>query len=392
MLYVIVFMVSIGVFFAWRRNVWKLQMAAAWAMFSVDVLVMKPEFVVRDLMTCIRSTLQKFPKRKARLEIVLLQFKDVLPKSLIDEAILLMKRRTKEYAQSGIKKNITITQIESCFQQQDCDIFQSSGLFDDAAYDPVREELNGFAKTAVNESGYVYDIMTYVAVIALKRFKGFPFGTGTLKNELVKNCALIMKGGASVGKFVLRSKSSRVFDLFIKGGDNDTSLKFPLRIEGFNDDEIYFATQELLECFINILENVMVDFDVEKIIMSYLDVVDGEYKKIRDKQILLRKSKSCSFAIKSAFTVSDEQYMQRVNTSVPRHIFYTRSSLDFVSKSRRSNFHLGRIKASYDALYIKNNEYLKCKVNAELLDVSVMTPYSTKHDVSYRKLRVSDIL
>jgi hypothetical protein len=362
-----------------------LRLCAKWVMFwnPDDYLVMDFDSTVEDVISCIEASDNKLEKRIKRLEMLVMY--GVLNGCLSDNTLAKARYviKTKKISKESNNKSTTKPDVfvNDLFAKSS-DVFEGQGLFEGPKND-VKKVFNSFAKDVVNESGEVYDIMTYLVVIAFNQFKKLKFYG--LNEELKKDAHLIFKGGASIGKFLIKNYSSDAekklfFDTFVRCGDNDTSIKFG-DVKGYEQYDIYKAQEFLTEQFNVCLLDCFNKYDIERVIKHWTDLVVGRAKEELDMLFMFADGKCKSFKIVDYAKVDQQEFKRIVTTNtVESSIYSTISTLDFVAGGVRNSFFLTRLKKAYVLMSYKGNE---CIVNSELLDVSVVSPFSTDRNTKY---------
>ncbi len=373
-----------------RNKYLNLKMSALICQFlmSKHLKTMTPESIVRDLTMCLNSTSNKMDKRIKRLEMCLLHFKR-LPRRVVErarDAITSARSRRDDPNVANVGNQISPSAIDSLFENKHCNVFKANGLFDQPA-SSAKDIFNSYAKDVVNETGEVYDIASMIAIIAYYRLYSSMASFIEYDRLLIKKSSLVFKGGAAVGKFLIssnkRTKTEKeFFDTFVKGGDNDTSMSFH-NVDSLSPEEIFYGIERIMESYMGHVNAVCDEYDVEAIIRPHTSKVCGALIEVAEQRFQFEDGKCQSFSIRDYAVVDGEQYKCIIGLSAPRSLYISKSLLDFVHNKARSCFYLGRVKKAFN---VRNVYGDKIAVNSEILDVSLITPYSTDRAYTYQKV------
>jgi hypothetical protein len=282
------------------------------------------------------------------------------------------------------KSVLTISDIEFMFENKPADFYKTAGLFDESVSVP-KTMFNDRAKNVVNATGEVYDILSMVAIIAMDIFKCCTIKEHGLRKEMTTGMKLVFKGGASIGKYLLVDTES-AFEYFIKGGDNDTCIVFSKVDSLYSPGAIHAEQRDLLKMYMRIVYDVVRDYQIEQIISPHIQKMHEKIIQFGDDVYVVRKGKMSSFEVVTACVVEDEVYQTRNTFLKPTHIYNTLTSMDFAGNGLRAVFHLGRIKAAF---VVTDCNDKVVKINSELLDVAVLSPFASKESCTYRKVKKS---
>jgi len=137
--------------------------------------------------------------------------------------------------------------------------------------------------------------------------------------------------------------------------------------------------------YMQIVCNVMIDYDIEQIISPHSQKMHEKIIEFGDKSYIVRRSETCSFEVVTDCVVDNNVYQRRNICHGPAHIYNTLTSMDFAGKGTRSVFHLGRIKAAFE---VTDCDDRKVKINSELLDVAVLSPFASSTSCKYKKIKI----
>jgi acetolactate synthase small subunit len=373
---------------------------ALWMVATILRFCLKGRFVVMDVMSvlrdmhmCIQSTNNKLRKRVQRLQCVLDVTRAFLSDDEREEAELICDAAIEKAEQvvDAPAQEWTLERWEEIYSQDKSDIFLQGSIFDQWNGDP-RQVLHDQAKKVVNNDGYVYDVFTDVSIVAyaVLYWMRWTIVSG-YERKMVKESKLLFKGGAATGKFLIRNYRmtpgtlERVMCLFVRGGDNDTSLVLG-KVPEMDLSEHLIGVQKVLRYYMDILEIVCRCFRVEQIIEPYADLVDGEEIIVENRRLVFKKSKLASFTIDQYATTPEGEILNKMNTyqDEKTSIYSTIFHMDFSVQNpdpRRRNFLLGRLKRAF---VIEDFLQNRASVYAELLDVAVITRlYVADFDAGY---------
>lgn len=266
------------------------------------------------------------------------------------------------------------------------------------------KNFNDHCKNILNNDGMVYDICSYIAIIALKEIIDYKAqSTSPIYDILLNSAQLVFKGGASIGKFILldnkdlwnklsNEEQRFAYHNFIKGGDNDTTIKFNKdKLKQFlqtnNNYTIYDINKEIQKFIFvlsSILQHLIEKYKIKDIIKQYIVNINNSIYTYANNDFIFSDKTSKSYAIIEDKTDSD--YLRKIDFNfnyIPNQIYNSSSYVEFVNKNNQNfKFYLTRIKCGFlteqlipNALLInnENNRIEKIKANcyAECLDISI---------------------
>lgn len=361
----------------------------AWKAEVQSIVTISPETCIEDLIYCIRTNPKKLSKRIKRLEFCLRCFADISD-SLKQQA----EKTISEYKPKILTNNQGFD--EEYFRQLHNieEYFCTSTdtkvpFFIESDQEPANVLFNDELKKCINADGKVYKIFSQVAVIALAMMKSDMDNSFEDDNirMAVKDMKIVFKGGAAMGHFLLRdpkiwetlSQQEREYvdSTFINGGDNDTSLVFTNDV----DDELRGL---LLRGYMNYVANVMSEFQVDKLMKSYVRQAELNTIVCFGDEFFIQATKRRSYDIvdyvEGIKTLAFDKTMPKSN------LYFTYSKCSFDTRDGRSDFYLSRIKSAFQVYstnsIARRNKKISC--NAECLDVSVATtkdvrPFTAKY-------------
>jgi hypothetical protein len=342
------------------------------------------ESVIYDLVSCLNATNNKIEKRIKRLEMCLVSFVGLSQE--VRELAIDAIHHAKVRLSAGIPDMISTKHIDEMFSSEASDIFQANGLFDEPSF-PANAIFNGFAKDIVNMDGKVYDLASMIVVIAYYRLYHDKSSNYSYDGSLIEHSKLIFKGGASIGKFIATYRNGdasrrEFFDTFVKGGDNDTCMDFE-NPNGLSEEVIFHAGQRIMDKFMDHVICVCREYQFEKILTQYTNSVQGHTLTISDQLFRFEDTKRRSFSVFDYLTVDGIMLKRIVPFSDAGSLYFTKSHLDFINKCGRANFYLGRIKKAF---LVKNMYHDVYRINAEILDIAILTPYSHNIQRTYQSV------
>jgi len=290
---------------------------------------------------------------------------------------------------------------------------------------PEKQEFDNHCKNILNENGDVYNIFTYVAIIMFYKLitdKDNPNnGYTDLHKKILDSCYLVFKGGAAIGKHLIENnpniyrymsdeEKTYLFNDFIKGGDNDTSIninKEELRsfyrddeefIQVFNDTEINNAIGDIMLKLPKYMNEVLSEYNIKELINRYITAITNSYFKYRDKDFCFINRISKSYAIVD--DENDDTLLQKKNYDFDRNQLYnTMSYVEFKNNNQKlTKFYLARIKCAMESKRVYGfneiNDKLKINCYAECLDVSFPCIDSTEliEEISYQNITADHML
>jgi hypothetical protein len=205
-------------------------------------------------------------------------------------------------------------------------------------------------------------------------------GTSKLRRDLLSTATLVFKGGAAMGKFLFLGDEQRweslsdedkqcVKEMFINGGDNDTSVSFHEQPSAERSEED--MNQEIGSILYDlegiVLRNVGV-FHIDEIIEEYIDLTADGVMEFAGKQFSFERSSRSSFMIVD----KDATHLELLPfTDVHRPLFGSISYIEFDNiQGKKVKFFLARIKAGFCAVMDCANDPLRFNCYAECLDIS----------------------
>lgn len=344
--------------------------------------VYSPESIIKDLSYCISNTKQKSEKRIKRLRFALPRFANVSNDIKVEAYQLLEQGQEDE--EFELVDDFNINNVVN-YRDQFTGVFKNAKT--SAEYvEPATTPFHNHVKNILNHDGSVYDVFTEVAVISFSRFLQLE-QRSNLELRMMLDAKLIFKGGASVGKFIFgkmklsKAEDQFVYDHFIKGGDNDTSIKFS-ELPEESAEVIDTTSKQLLRIFMDIMNAVILEFDVVSIIGKNLRDVEQSVMEYKHHDFTFNVSKGSNFEIvKTDDGMSKLQFFGKDSKT----LYTTLSELEFNNGSGDVKFFLGRIKACMQATategmisekddgeftVIKKSKKIGCF--GECLDVTVM--------------------
>ena len=255
----------------------------------------------------------------------------------------------------------------------------------------TKEEINTYLKKQFNKSGNVYDIFTYLSIITLHytltSFDNELVNDGTKYKDIIMSAQLIFKGGASIGKFLFKENKEiydrldnndkqYIYENFIKGGDNDTSIKFDEDLMNYYDfdweknkivDDFMYKFNELLLIFMEI-------FEIENLINNEIAEVEDSSIKLYDNDDIGLKFKKYNAQSFTTTIIDKKKAMLEYHNDNKSFLINTISRPDFKNiLDKRTHFYLSRIKACFKSRHglTKYN----ATYTAECLDISAKIYY-----------------
>jgi hypothetical protein len=417
----------------------------------------KPRFVtysintvLLDLIQCIENSTQKREKRYRRMEFLyeICTRKQNIQCNItayamqkIQEIITLkphippqLSVMEKLWSMAGynISEDITIEsslyalEVENDMDLEDEDTLSFAKIHKEAFFlPPEKQEFDNHCKNILNENGDVYDIFTYVAIIMFYKLitdKDNPNnGYTDLHKKILDSCYLVFKGGAAIGKHLIQNnpniyrymsdgEKTYLFNDFIKGGDNDTSIninKEELRsfyrddeefIQVITDTEINNAIGDIMLKLPKYMNEVLSEYNIKELINRYITAINNSYFKYRDKDFCFINRISKSYAIVD--DENDDTLLQKKNYDFDRNQLYnTMSYVEFKNNNQKlTKFYLARIKCAMESKrdygLNKINDKLKINCYAECLDVSFPCIDSTEliEEISYQNITADHML
>ena len=265
-------------------------------------------------------------------------------------------------------------------------------------------KFNNFCKDILNDDGMVYNICTYISIIALKEIIDYKAqSTSPIYDILLNSAQLVFKGGASIGKFILLDNKDLWNKLsdeekkfanhnFIKGGDNDTTIKFNKdklkqflqTNNNYTISDINKQIQKFIFVLSSILQHLIEKYKVRNIIEKYILNINNSIYTYADNDFIFLDRTSKSYAIIE--DQIDSEYLRKINFNFNydmNQIYNSTSYVEFINKNNQNfKFYLTRIKCGFlteqlipNTLLInnENNKIKKIKANcyAECLDISI---------------------
>lgn len=335
--------------------------------------MMDADSVVLDLIQCIEFTANKRNKRLRRMSYLakILNLSEQVQQKVLD-----IQTRNFEDNSEGI---VTLESVDTLIEQQEC--IGSKFHRNEVTVpfkQPIVQHFHNACKDALNDDGKVYDIFTCVAIIAFYELVISIQNSSTLRSQLLSTATLQFKGGASVGKFLLKSNvklwnnlneedKKFAIDNFIRGGDNDTSVNFHYQPNehhcmGVINEEIGSIMFDLSVIMIKVIS----EFNVADIMSQQFHQVENTEIKFDGTNFALESRMAKSFAVIDL----EDNILECVPTFPKQNqLFNTTSYLEFLNQNRNLvKFFLTRIKAGFRAV----NKDLGLTVNcyAECLDIS----------------------
>jgi hypothetical protein len=346
--------------------------------FGKRFCIFSPESVILDICQCIEATDTKLEKRLRRLTFLIRVFRDnQVP----------LNRETLQRAMRVIHDKILLTAVDAPVQgvapiddlfNVSVDIIRENGLFDDMVDDP-KTPFNRHCTKTFNQSGCVYESSACFAVIAFFIYYHVSrFICSELEWKLLSEAKLVFKGGAAIGKYLLRNfdlspeDREHVRRMFIQGGDNDTSLcltNLPDRETKDKLNEIHSCSKNLLRRYINCVSAVMNFFQADLLFRNETRAVINS-NMAEQPDFSFNDSVVQSFELKPYTTVDGERYSKFYTISEPKSIYSSLTTLDFRYHASRTTFFLGRLKKSF--LAVRGDQ--RASINSEIFDCSVISP------------------
>jgi len=376
--YVILAIVATAALLA-RSNKLRLYITAKYAAWTLGdrIVMMDHASAIADIIICINATNNKLPTRCRRLQLLINQ-------AHIDGIKLphgLIRLATKALEDARIREGEAAKPVRLAMPDGAAvDFYAAKSMFDepDASF---KGPFNDRLKKIVNQSGEVYDIVMWIAVVAFYRWQNQP--AHGLRRDLLRASKLVVKGGAAIGKFLLRSHNAatrqEIYELFIEGGDNDLSIRFANWPAGADEHSIYQVQTDIMVDFFNVLMNVYHEYGLADMLHKWLQLPVGTT--IGEDRFMFDEASCASFSIDDYAHIDGVDYKRLSRMSMEdERVYMTRAMLDFSANNMRSNFFLARILAAYRVYGIDGRSM---PVRAELLDVSIISQYNTPRGAAY---------
>lgn len=362
--------------------------------------------VIKDLIQCIYLRVSKREKRINRLKFLLKIFKHDIDPDVYQESIRIITGKGNNLFNNSekiMKPSLDTLKMENEHKNIEGDelIFEK---FDITNFKiPEKTIFNNFCKDVLNNDGAVYDVFTYVLIIAFYNIlkdtsKLDDSESNFLLKLLLSDATIVFKGGASIGKFLLLNNISLwlslsnddkeyVFDNFIKGGDNDTSIHFNVEPDkNYNVDAINAGIERILFEFPVYLKKVINDYKIYDIIQQKLLPINNKTVSYDGRDFTVNSVLSESYAIVG---ISGNRLQYVPFDSDKKQLYITKTEVTFPNnKGELIKFHLTRIKACF-LVTLKNNIFeffseFSFNCYAECLDISALCVDSAiNYDASY---------
>ncbi len=269
---------------------------------------------------------------------------------------------------------------------------------------PEKQHFNNHCKNILNEDGIVYDVFTYVAIIVFKNlitsFKNDVINNDIfLKNDIKINFTrvhqklldsfyLIFKGGAAIVKHILQNDNdiwnnvkslnleSYVFNEFVKGGDNDTSISYHDEdLEEFTKNEVNAALKDIMQTLPIYMQNTMIKYNINQLIEPYATDVVNSIFETHETSFIFKKRDSDSFMIID-HPYENDYLLKKTYNIFKNCLFSSQSFVQFYdNKNQLNKFYLARSKYGFSSHVIlmtdenfDENVVINCY--AECLDIS----------------------
>lgn len=266
----------------------------------------------------------------------------------------------------------------------------------DYFFSPEKQKFHDHCKKILNKDGKVYDIFTYVAIIIFYNLTTDIDNPiyNELDKKILASCYLIFKGGASIGKHIIQNDymiwntlndddKSYVYNEFIYGGDNDTSINIDInkfneyntiQLHEYNINDINNSIKLIMSRIPIYMEDVLKKYKIESIIQNYItDVIKTNFDYINI-DFRFKNRQSLSYSIID--DPKDSSLLLKENHGTEKtQLYCTNSYVEFLdSKKNINKFYLARIKCGYSSekilFYDNYNDKLTINCYAECLDIS----------------------
>jgi len=352
--------------------------------------------VIEDLIQCIYLRVSKREKRIKRLKFLIQQFKDDISIDIYNESIEILNGTNKhKFNNTEVinEQSFNKLKIENKRENIEGDelIFEKFNI--DSYQIPEKTIFNNYCKDILNDDGSVYDIFTYVIVIAFYTFiNDVNRLDNTRSNELLKllisDATIIFKGGASIGKFLFINNNKLwsslsntdkiyVFDNFIKGGDNDTNIHFNLiPNKEYTIDDINEGISRVLFEIVKYLKTVIKEYNIYEIIQYKLSPINNSIMSYDNQEFIFKNAKSQSYAIveKNASQITPVFFNIKEN-----QLYITNTYVEFKNNNKELiKFYLTRVKACFNVEHRNNSIFslfqsdFNFNCYAECLDISAL--------------------
>lgn len=337
--------------------------------------MMDADSVVLDLIQCIEFTSNKREKRMRRMSFLarVLNISEYVQQKVVYIQEQYMGQIVK---QNGNQHMSTLDEL-LIQQQRNSSIFKRNDIRT-VFKQPIVQQFHNQCKDILNVDGHIYDIFTCVVIIAFYELVIGCNNASALQKCLLSTATLQFKGGAAVGKFLLKSnhqlwnsfsEEDKQFAIsnFIQGGDNDTSINFHYEPNanhylGKINEEIGSIMFDLSTIMIKIAS----DFHIEDLMYEQVELVKKSTFEFDKCQFTFEPRKTLSFAVVDL----ENDQMECIPMIDKRScLFNSISYLEFLNQNRQIvKFYLTRMKYGFKAC----NPNVDIDVNcyAECLDVS----------------------
>lgn len=368
---------------------------------TIRLAVMDAESTVQDLLQCLEGNPHSKPaKRIARLQCLVKFFGHELSQETherMHRVLTAMEAAENVVVEEAPKpSNYELLEQLRASLAMDPDEAADGLVFDKLPIDgeykpPVKQPFHDACKDVVNCDGNVYDIFTAVAIIAFEELLRNSHMRCPLRALLMSKAKLVFKGGAATGKFLFMANtelwnsmtpSDREFvkRTFVNKGDNDTGLVFKVPKEcGYSVSEANAMIGQILFDMNRIVLEVTRRFNVERIILPYMDAHFGTHFEFAGRQFAFTARQARSFSI----TEKNERQNELLVLEEESHrLFTSMSLLEFRNaKGGMVKFYLSRVKAAFKA---RDADGLEVNCYAECLDISATCVDSTKVEATYK--------
>lgn len=342
-----------------------------------SLCVYSHDAIINDFMHCLKMSTNKMEKRIARLEFCL-KFLDNISDDVRakGEAILLSSKEVM---------NDEFVMIEDpnlddllTYKKKMTRTFPTAGTV--PFKEPINMAFHNHVKSVINESGSIYDIFTDIVTISFYKLKviiELSSETTDVTRMLMDGAKLVFKGGAAIGKFTLSKpailarmtdeEKEFLYSNFIKGGDNDTAVKFS-NSSNFPSHILDAEIERLLKILMRLVWNHMEVYGVRQMISGELNKALNTEFEHKGEIFRFNNRFSKTFEI---VEVGNDMSTIKYTSETSDRLFSTFSKLAFVSDSGlNTKFFLGRIKAAYTATMCEQSHNVAS--NGEKDDFSVV--------------------
>ncbi len=317
-----------------------------------SLCVYSHDTIINDLVLCLSAGTHKMEKRIARLEFCL-KFLDRVSDPVREAGNEILGRCRATHDDFVLIEDLNLDKLLTYKKKMNA-VFPTAGTVPFEA--PVNIDFHNHTKSVLNNNGYVYDIFTNIIIISFAHLRKSILRSGHENAKtLMQDAKLVFKGGAAIGKFVLSKpeilatmtdEEKEFLDSnFIRGGDNDTTVKFSNK-SNLPSYIINAEIEALLKMLMSVVLFNIEYYNVQEIIKKELQKVVKSTFEYRGEYFEFQSRESKNFEI---MDLKNNTSTINYTSEKKSQLFYTFSKLEFMNGDLHTEFFLGRIKAAFTA-------------------------------------------